>query len=261
MLQTRLSLSCRRERDRICRWPFRAIDRRPAYWRQRSHSERMLPGSVFRRPERRLSVSVFRQSEPMLPGSAFRHSERRRPVSASHPFRSRRVAASRPEPRLLWEQGASRAIGPVSLSIGWSPAQVASLPGRWVHRAFRSGRLQGRRVCSLDASGFASATVVGCSADACGLTAGAGVAGSEGGSTGFAAGCSVAPDVGVTLGWVVAASRFRPNFGSASAPPAAPQRRRTTAVEVRNRSIRTPGIANSPWCPRSRSQNTHSDWG
>jgi hypothetical protein len=38
-----------------------------------------------------------------------------------------------------------------------------------------------------------------------------------------------------------------PDFGSASAPPTAPDSRRTTAVEARNRSRRTPGIANSPF--------------
>ena len=112
---------------------------------------------------------------------------------------------------------------------------------------------------SVDGSGFANATT-GCSAAACGLTAGAGVADSDGASVGVGAGCTVPPDAGgATAGREAMASRFTPNFGSADALPV--ESARITAVEARNRSMRTPGIANSPSeSALGRSQNPHLDW-
>src|ERR1700726_4726511 len=102
-------------------------------------------------------------------------------------------------------------------------------------------------------SGLAIATT-DLSADVCGSEIAAGADGSFIGSAGLAAdGCRVST-AGEGAAAVVGEAVVDPNFGSANTPPAAPDRRRTMAVEARSRSIRTPSIAVSPLEAAKRSQ-------
>jgi hypothetical protein len=87
-----------------------------------------------------------------------------------------------------------------------------------------------------------------CPALACGFAAGAAVGAWLEGSAGLAERL-ISPDGALVAAGAVAVSAAVPNFGSAEAMLAVPARRRMAAVEARRRSIRTPGIANSPLSP------------